>query len=109
MAGFEIEGLDEAIEELEKLERRAEALDGEHEVAFPDLFPPKFMRRYTDFASIEAMLEASPWEVEGNDDFAAIPEAEWEEYVANNTRFATWEAMQEKATTEWSARQLGLS
>lgn len=109
MAGIEIEGLDEAIEELEELEHRAEELDGENEVAFPDLFPPKFMRRHTDFASIDEMLEASPWEVEGNDDFAAIPDAEWEKYVANNTRFATWEAMQEKATTEWAARQLGLS
>lgn len=108
MMGSEKEGFDEAIEELEELGRRAEALGGENKVSPAELFPPGFMRRHTDFESFEAMLESSPWKVESGEDFITIPDGEWDDYVAANTRFDTWQKMQETAMAKWSERQLGL-
>ena len=48
--GIKITGLDEFRRKLERLSRNAQNVNGP--VAFDDLFPPEFMRRYTDFATI---------------------------------------------------------
>ena len=104
--GIKITGLDEVRRNLDALQRRMQNLSGP--VAFEDLFPPEFMRRYTDYASIEELITASGHKVESTEDFEAIPQAEWDQFIKAKTRFANWEAMQSKAGEDYVARRLNI-
>lgn len=105
---FKITGLKEFQKKLEDLERKAEALHGEHKVSFAELFNVSFMRRYTNFDSMEALIEAGGFKVEMADDFKAIPDQEWDKHIAKTTRFANWQEMMKQASAEWAKKQLGL-
>lgn len=102
----EIRGFEELADELDQLQERVDAVDGETSVSFDELFPTDFMETYTEFGSIEAFLEASPWTVESDADFEAIPGDEFDEYVDDHTEFDTWEAMLSAAAREWIGRKL---
>jgi hypothetical protein len=102
--GIRITGLDEFRRKLERLSRNAQNVSGP--VAFDDLFPPEFMRRYTDFPTIQAMADASGFKIESQQDFEAIPDADWDAFVRSRTRFQTWQDMQAKAGEEYVVRRL---
>jgi hypothetical protein len=53
------------------------------------------------------MFDASGFKIESPEDFAAIPDAEWDQFIRDNTTFASWEAMLGEAGGEWAARKLG--
>ena len=109
MLKFEMSGFDELERELQQLADKAEAMEGEHSVPLVELCPPAFMAAHTDFATIEEMFEASGFAVETPKDFAAIPDAEWDAFIASRTRFADWNTMQEKAAADWIGRGIGLA
>jgi hypothetical protein len=100
--------LDDILSKLHDLQRKAEELDGEHAVSFSELFNDDFMLRNTDFPSIGSMMAASGFKVESSEDFAAIPDQAWYEFVRERTRFASWDEMKGAATREWVIRRLGL-
>jgi hypothetical protein len=102
----EIEGFEEFADELDQLQRRAEAVDGENAVSFTELFPAGFMQTHTDFESIKAFFEASPWTVESEADFERLPEDEFDAYVDEHTGFDSWDAMLSAAAREWIGRAL---
>jgi hypothetical protein len=104
--GIKITGLDEFRRKLDRLSRNAQNVSGP--VAFDDLFPQEFMRRYTDFTTIQAMADASGFKIESQGDFEAIPDADWDTFVRSRTRFATWQDMQAKAGEEYIARRLNI-
>ena len=81
---------------------------GEHSIPLTQLCPPAFMAEHTDFASIEEMFEASGFTLETSEDLAAIPDAEWDAFIASRTRFADWETMQMKAAGDRLSRGIGL-
>jgi hypothetical protein len=100
-----ITGLNEVRDKLERLKRNVRNVSGP--VAFEDLLPPEFMRRYTDFPTIEAMTAASGFKIESQEDFQAIPESDRDAYVQRCTRFNTWRDMLGKAAQEYAVRRLG--
>ena len=102
---FKIKGLDELQRNLRDLERRAQNVSGP--VTFDDLFPPEFMRRYTDFKDISELVSTSGYEVNSSEDFAKIPDAAWDAHIVATTRFESWEDMKTKAGEEFAARRLG--
>lgn len=104
----EIKGLDEVRRKLKDLEARGRALHGSHQIPVRELLTHDFMRRHTRFASFEAMVAASGFKVESAEDFAAIPDADWDTFIRGATRFAGWKAMLGAAGQEWTARKLGL-
>ena len=109
-SGFDefADDLDDLADEFEEMADNAENLEGENVVGFDELFIKEFMRSHTDVSSFEAFLENSPWEVESQEDFWEIPEAEFDRYVNEHSDFDTWQAMLGKAETDWTARQIGL-
>jgi thiamine pyrophosphate-dependent acetolactate synthase large subunit-like protein len=109
MFKFEMSGFDEIERQLQQLADNVEAMDGEHSVPLTELCPPAFMAEHTDFATIEEMFGASGFTVETPEDFAAIPDAEWDAFVASRSRFADWRTMQEKAAADWISRGIGLA
>jgi hypothetical protein len=106
MIKFKMTGLDEIRKKLENLQRRAQNINGP--VPFEDLFPPEFMRRYTEFKSIEEMLNGFGTPIASTEDFERIPGAEWSAYVTAKTRFKSWDEMQSKAGQEYVERRLNL-
>jgi hypothetical protein len=76
-------------------------------VSFDDLFTTDFMRRFTDFLTLEEMFTASGYKIESTDDFANIPDDAWDAFIEKNTLFENWQEMREKAVSEWASRQLG--
>jgi hypothetical protein len=72
-----------------------------------ELFPPDFMRRFTDFLDLDEMFKASGFHVESTEDFAKIPDDAWDRFIAERTLFGNWHEMQEKAGGEWVSKKLG--
>jgi len=104
----EINGVDDLVDKLEEMEEAALGIEGDNEVPVEDLLTPAFMQSHTDVDSFKEFLEESQWDVEGQADLGAIPDDEFDEYVAERTSFPDWETMLGKAGKEWTARQLGL-
>ena len=94
------------LDGLRKLQRRAEEVDGTHQVPLSELLTPTFMRGHSPFDSFEAMLRASPFSVESAEDFKAIPDADWDVFVRQNTRFSSWHEMLSVAGAEWMKERL---
>lgn len=92
---------------LRDLQKRMQGAAGEHNVPLPDLFPPEFMQRHSEFATIDALFAASPWK-RTPEDFAAIPDNEWDSFIRLHTSFSTWAAMQSAGAREWTARRVSL-
>lgn len=101
MIRFNLQGLD-------ALARRAEELDGQHDVSFGELFNPDFMSRHTQHPDLESLLAAGNYEVNSKEDFLSIPDDEWDDHIRHHTRFSSWEGMQKTAAAEWMKTQLGL-
>jgi hypothetical protein len=104
---IKIKGFDEVHKKLKQLSDNAKKLDGEHNIPFDVLFNNKFMSRHTNFSSIDDFIKDSGFEVSSQEDFAKIPDTEWDIYVRSNSRFQDWSKMMEKATAEYVAKQLG--
>jgi hypothetical protein len=99
---LEIKGLDE----LKSLQKRLEELKGTHQVPFNEVFSPDFMIEFTDFTSIDEMFEASGFKAETEEDFAAIPDDEFDVFVVRTTRFASWDEMRAEAGKRWTRNKL---
>jgi hypothetical protein len=93
---------------LDRLQRRLEALTEPHSVPLTEILTTSFLRRYTDFSSADEMFERSGFKVESPDDFENIPDAEWDQFITQHTRFSNWSDMLQAAGTEYVKHQLGL-
>jgi hypothetical protein len=102
--GFKLDGFDDMRQKLEALRRRADNLSGP--VAFEDLFPPEFMRRYTDCKTIDELF--SGISLESQEHFEKLPVEELDALVQAKTRFRTWAAMKSKAGEEYIERRLDI-
>lgn len=103
---FELKGFDELQNRLQELADKAKELSGEYEVNFAELFIEEFMTKHTNFSNFNELLDASPFEVNSAEDFKAIPDAEFDQYISQVTNFDSWESMLEEASCEYAARQL---
>lgn len=105
--GCKIEGLDNLMRRLDDLKSAAEELDGEHQISLNEMFPDFFMLRYTNFSTINEMINKSGFKIENQDDFDNLPENEWRQFISGNTQFENWEEMKQTAAVEWTQKKLG--
>lgn len=103
---FEIKGLGELQNKLKNLQSEIEKLSGEKKVSFKDVFPTSFMRKFTQFALIDEMINKSPFKVENEEDFKKIPDEAWDAYVREKTSFKSWAEMQSKAAEEYLGKKV---
>lgn len=96
------------LKPLEDLARRARQLDGQHQVSVASLLSPAFLGRCSRFKSADELFESSGFTIQSTEDFAAIPDAEWDSFISGNTNFASWQEMLNAAVKEWTIKQLGL-
>lgn len=104
---MKIKGLDEFSKKLNDLAKKAKAIDGQHNLPMNELLTHSFISKHTRFGSAEEMFESSGFKVESQEDFAAIPDAEWDEYIRSISSFTNWQEMLGVATKEWAAKKLG--
>lgn len=91
---------------LKDLEKKVQSANGE--VEFSVLFNPNFMTTFTNFSNIDEFFKRSPFEVSSKDDFEQLDENELDQYVAETTRFSSWEEMKGKAGELYVKHKLGL-
>jgi hypothetical protein len=103
MFRFRMDGFDDAIRKLKRLEKNAKELSGTHELPMSDLFDSSFMHRYTKVPSFDALVSAGGHQVESSADFA---DQAWEAVVQAHTQFHSWQEMREKAVEEYTSRRL---
>lgn len=101
-----IEGLEELEDRLRELRTAADSADGSQEIPMDELLPSDFMQTHTEFDSLQEFFEESPWSVDSKEDFKAIPEGEFDEYVDETSGFSGWDAMLSAAAREWITRQI---
>ena len=105
---FRIEGLDEFQRKLEDLKRKAEEVEGGHSVPISELLTPEFLGSCSSFSSVEELFDASGFKVETPEDFAAIPDSDWEWFIQQNTSYISWSEMLQDASQAWTVKKLGL-
>jgi len=102
---FELKGIKELSRNLDKLSRELDSFK-EQSVAFSELFPAFFMNKYTQFNTIDEMVEKSPFKVESKQDFEKIPDDDWNIYVKETTSFQSWDEMMSKAGEEYLGKRV---
>lgn len=107
MFKFEMNGLDKLQKDLKNMEKAAKELEGTQTVPFSVLFNDSFMLKYTKFNNLDELFENSAFEVETDEDFAKIPDLEWDNYIKEVTNFDNWEEMMSKAAEIYTLKKLG--
>jgi hypothetical protein len=100
-------GFKEFERKLKNIENNAQRLEGKNSIPLTELFPSEFIKKYTEFSSIEDMFNKSPFLIESAEDFAAIEDELWDHFIKSSTSFNSWKQMQEAATVDWTKKQLG--
>lgn len=103
---FKLDGFDKLEKQLNRIQKNADRISGDNEIPFKDLFNQTFMTANTGFNSIDTFFKESPFLLESEKDFEAIPINELDKYVSMNTSFDSWEKMLNKASQSWVAKQL---
>lgn len=94
---------------LKRYIKRLEELADEKRVALHDLLNQQFIRKYTEFNSLEEMLQSCPLTANAvtAEEFKVIQESdEWNAYIQQHTRFKNWQDMLNTAVVEWLRRKL---
>lgn len=91
---------------LKKLSNNLEELGNKKSISLPELMPADFISKYSQYENVEKLFEHSGFNIESQDDFSAIPDDEWGEFISKNTSFTSWEEMQKKAVEEFTRKQL---
>jgi len=109
MLEFDVDGFDELSDKINDMQEAAEGLEEKDEIRFDELFRDEFMKKYTDFDSINAFFEKSAWDIESRDDFEEIPTDELDNYVQkHSTLLNSWGEMVRQAKLEYVANALHL-
>src|SRR5947207_15498547 len=100
-------GLDEFRRQLEDLKNKFESVSGQHSVPLNEMLTPDFLATCSTFASAEEMFERSGFKVESQEDFAAIPDEPWDDFISANTSYLNWQEMLKAAGAAWTKARLG--
>jgi hypothetical protein len=66
------------------------------------------MEKYTQFSSLELMLEQSGFSIESSEDFLSIPINDLDKVINEKTSFSSWEEMKITATKRLLQMKLSL-
>ena len=83
----------------QNLERLAEDNGPQQAVSYQDLFDPQFMQKNTSFTTIDVFVREA-----GVKEFPAldtIPQDKLNAFVKKETKFNSWEEMQQRAVNEY--------
>ncbi|OME21598.1 MULTISPECIES: hypothetical protein [Paenibacillus] len=93
---------------FDNIQRKADKLSEGQHVTLDELFNSSFMRKYTDFQSIDELFDKGGYAVASLEDIEKIIGPRFNAYISEHTKFSNWNEFQTKAVAEQVARQLGL-
>ncbi len=91
---------------FKKLAKNLKGMDGSNQVQWTDLMTSGFISGCSPYNDLEHFFAASGFEIKSTEDFEAIPDNEWEDFILNNTSFDSWEDMQKTAMKDYVQKQL---
>jgi hypothetical protein len=103
-----ITGLDGLQKKLKKMADGARELEGQHQVAIPDLLTDKFLAKHTKLTNAQELFDKSGFKIDSAEDFKSIPDAEWDQYISSVSDFNSWKEMLQSATVEYAKIKMGL-
>lgn len=89
---------------LEKLQENLKAMEGTQSVRLAEVVSPQFVSANTKYPDFDALLTEVG--ITTAEEFEAYPEADFDAFIAANTRFSTWREMQEEAVAAYAKAQL---
>lgn len=91
---------------FDKLKQEIDKIPEEQKASYDTLFSQEFMSKYTQFQTINEMVERSPFKVESEEDFKNMLGEEWDNYVNKKTSFQNWDEMLSQAGNEHLGKQV---
>jgi len=71
------------------------------ELRLVDKMPPEFVSAHSSYADLDDLFKSSGFKYETPEEFAAIPDEDWNNFIRTNTDFESWEEMQMVAHHEF--------
>lgn len=102
---FEIKGLKELEKKLKDVEKRIKETI-EKEWSFTEIFTPEFMKKYTNYNSIEEFLSDSPADFKTQEAFNNRDKEKFDAFVKENTEFEDWEEFKQAAGNLLAKKEL---
>ena len=94
------------MKSLRDLKQNLRRMEGHHDVPMSDLLTDQFIQAHTQLSSLTALLEKSGFVINSIDDFKAIPDKEWDDYISSVSDFQNWQDMLREATRQYVIRQI---
>lgn len=91
---------------FETLLNNMKELQEKKHVSLGELLNPQFISAHSRFPDLESFFAASGFKADTPEELAAIPDDEWDQFVAENTDFDGWAEMQKSAHEAYLLSQL---
>ncbi len=95
-----------ANKNLDKLKKNLEGISGMSEVKLVDLMNSEFITKCSKYSSLEELFAASGFKIESKEDFAKIPDDEWDAFICTCTTHENWLEMQKVAAASYAKAAL---
>jgi hypothetical protein len=102
---MEIKGMKEFQNELKRMKKAAQELNGEHQVPLSELLTDDFLRKNTSFQSFNEFEQQEIFTKYSS--FEEIPDDELNALISAKTNFSNWTEMLEEAVSEYTFKKLG--
>ena len=96
-------------DDLQKLIGNLKKIEGTQEVPVQELFSPAFMRKHTNHASFDEMLNKSGLKVETQEDLDGLSDEDLDQLAQEHTTFKSWDDLHSAAVEDYTVRQLGFT
>lgn len=87
---------------FDQLKKNISELSNTDSVQLYDLMNPNFISNCSQYSNFDELIEASGFKVKSKEDFEAIPDQEWEQFIQNNTSYKSWIEMQRAARVSYT-------
>lgn len=104
MFDIQLHGLEKLQKNLSQLEKNAKALDGKHEVPLEEVLTSAFLRRNTNFHSLDEIMDKV--KVKNQKDFKELPDEDLDKIIQKGSSFSSWQEMLQKAGGEYAEKRL---
>jgi len=98
------DGFDDIIKQLNDMQQKTQDLSERTEVPILEIYNDTFMIENTDFISFEELLEKGNFDIEN---IEAIEDEVIDAFVAQHSKFNSWDELLGRAQEAWLADQLG--
>ena len=110
MFEVKIDGIKEIQDMLKNREKKIKEIGESGEIPLDEIITTEFMKKHTKYDNfadfiISSKLVPPDTEIITNEIFETIPDKEFDDYIADNTPFKSWNEMLETAFDEYITKQ----